>query len=317
MHDMVTKIIESRLPSTEVFRGLKKHRLALIGAGIILVLVFIAILAPFIAPNDPIEQNLAERLSPDVLTAAYTILTDPLKQNKFDRLLQLNLEFPFGTDNLGRCVLSRLIHGAGVSLQIGVMVVGISSIIGVTLGLIAGYYGGLIDELIMRTVDILLAFPGIILALVIAGILGPSLYNVMLALAVVGWTSYARVVRGSVLSVKEKDFVEAARALGASDARVMFRHILPNVMAPVIVMATLGMAHVILAAAALSFLGLGAQPPIPEWGSMLNDGRAFMRTAPHLTIFPGLSIMVAVLAFNFMGDGLRDVLDPRLKGMAR
>jgi peptide/nickel transport system permease protein len=163
----------------------------------------------------------------------------------------------------------------------------------------------------------LLAFPGIILALVVVGILGPSLYNVMLALAIVGWTSYARVVRGTVLSVKEKEFVEAARVLGASDVRIMFRHILPNIMAPVIVMATLGMAHVILAAAALSFLGLGAQPPTPEWGSMLNGGRAFMRTAPHLTIFPGLAIMVTVLAFNFLGDGLRDALDPRLKGVAR
>ncbi|MCL0074790.1 nickel ABC transporter permease subunit NikC [Thermodesulfovibrionales bacterium] len=293
MHDMVTKIIESRLPSAEVFQRLKKHRLALIGAGIILVLIFIAVLAPFIAPHDPIEQNLEHRL------------------------LSPNTEYLLGTDNLGRCILSRLIHGTSVSLQIGVMVVGIAAFVGVTLGLVAGYRGGLIDELIMRIVDILLAFPGIILALVIAGILGPSLFNVMLALAVVGWTSYARVVRGAVLSVKEKEFVEAARALGAGEARIMFRHILPNVMAPVIVMATLGMAHVILAAAALGFLGLGAQPPTPEWGSMLNDGRAFMRTAPHLTIFPGLAIMVTVLAFNFLGDGLRDALDPRLKGMMR
>jgi peptide/nickel transport system permease protein len=278
---------------TEVFRELKKHRLALIGAVIIFVLIVIAILAPFIAPSDPIEQNLEHRLLPP------------------------NTEYLLGTDNLGRCILSRLIHGASVSLLISVMVVGISTFVGVTLGLLAGYRGGFIDELIMRIVDILLAFPGIILALVVVGILGPSLYNVMLALAVVGWTSYARVVRGSVLSVKEKEFVEAARALGASDTRIMFRHILPNIMAPVIVMATLGMAHVILAAAALSFLGLGAQPPIPEWGSMLDGGRAFMRTAPHLTIFPGLAIMVTVLAFNFLGDGLRDVLDPRLKGVTR
>ncbi|MCL0059918.1 ABC transporter permease [Dehalococcoidia bacterium] len=284
MHDLVTKIIEGRRPLTEVFRRLKKHRLAMIGAAIILALVLIAVLAPFIAPHDPIEQNLEHRL------------------------LSPNTEYLLGTDNLGRCILSRLIHGASVSLQIGVMVVGIAAFVGVTLGLIAGYRGGLTDELIMRIVDILLAFPGIILALAIAGILGPSLYNVMLALAVIGWTSYARVVRGAVLSVKEKEFVEAARALGTGEARIMFRHILPNVMAPVIVMATLGMAHVILAAAALSFLGLGAQPPTPEWGSMLNDGRAFMRSAPHLTIFPGLAIMVTVLAFNFLGDALRDIL---------
>ncbi|MCL0089124.1 ABC transporter permease [Dehalococcoidia bacterium] len=284
MHDLVTKIIENRRTSTEVFRRLKKHRLAMIGAAIILALVLIAVLAPFIAPHDPIEQNLEHRL------------------------LSPNTEYLLGTDNLGRCILSRLIHGTSVSLQIGVMVVGIAAFVGVTLGLIAGYRGGLTDELIMRIVDILLAFPGIILALAIAGILGPSLYNIMLALAVVGWTSYARVVRGSVLSVKEKEFVEAAQALGAGEVRIMFRHILPNVTAPVIVMATLGMAHVILAAAALSFLGLGAQPPTPEWGSMLNDGRAFMRSAPHLTIFPGLAIMVTVLAFNFLGDALRDIL---------
>ena len=291
MHDLVIKIIESRLPFIEVLGRLKRHRLAMIGAAIILVLVFVAVFAPFIAPHDPIEQNLANRLLPP------------------------NPEHLLGTDNLGRCILSRLIYGTQVSLQIGIIVVGITSIIGVMLGVIAGYRGGIIDEIIMRSVDVLLAFPGIILALVIAGILGPSLFNVMLALAVVGWTSYARVVRGSVLSVKEKEFVEAARAIGTSDTKIMFRHVLPNVMAPVIVMATLGMAHVILAAAALSFLGLGAQPPTPEWGSMLNAGRAFMRTAPHLTIFPGLVIMVTVLAFNFLGDGLRDVLDPRLKGM--
>jgi len=292
MHDIVLKI-KSGVPSIEVFRRLKKHRLAVIGAVIILTLLFIAIFAPFIAPHDPIEQNLEKRLLPP------------------------NKEYPFGTDHLGRCILSRIIYGTRVSLQIGVIVVGISSIIGVVLGLIAGFRGGLIDEIIMRTVDILLAFPGIILALVIAGILGPSLFNVMLALSLIGWTSYARVVRGTVLSVKEKEFVEAAKALGASDTRIMFYHILPNVMAPVIVMATLGIAHVILAAAALSFLGLGAQPPTPEWGSMLNDGRAFMQTAPHLTIFPGLTIMVTVLAFNFLGDGLRDALDPQLKERIR
>jgi peptide/nickel transport system permease protein len=293
MHDLVTKTIQGRLPLTGVFKGLKRHRLALIGAVIIFVLIVIAILAPFIAPHDPIEQNLEHRLLPP------------------------NMEYLLGTDNLGRCILSRLIYGASVSLLISIMVVGISTFVGVILGLLAGYSGGLIDEIIMRIVDILLAFPGIILALVVVGILGPSLYNVMLALAVVGWTSYARVVRGLVLSVKEKEFIEAAQALGASDARIMFRHILPNIMAPVVVMATLGMAHVILAAAALSFLGLGAQPPTPEWGSMLNGGRAFMRTAPHLTIFPGLAIMVTVLAFNFLGDGLRDALDPRLKGVTR
>ncbi|MEA3293555.1 MAG: nickel transporter permease, partial [Euryarchaeota archaeon] len=221
-----------------------------------------------------------------------------------------------GTDNLGRCMLSRIIYGARISLQIGIIVVGITSVIGITLGMIAGYYGGVLDELIMRGVDILLVFPGIILALVIAGILGPGLFNVMLALAIVGWTGYARVVRGVVLSVKEKEYVESARALGVGDWYIITRHILPSCVAPIIVIATLGMAYVILAAAALSFLGLGAQPPTPEWGSMLNNGKNFMRTAPHLTIFPGLAIMITILAFNFIGDGLRDALDPRLREKA-
>ena len=266
---------------------LKKNKIAIIGLIIIISLAFIALFAPFIAPHDPIEQNLDKRL-----------LT-PCR------------EYPMGTDDLGRCLLSRIIYGARVSLKLGVIVVGIITVIGVTLGLISGYYGGIVDEIIMRLVDVVLAFPGIILALAIAGALGPGLFNVMLALAMVGWTGLARVVRGSVLSVKQKEFVESARALGCSDLHIMTRHILPNVMAPVIVLATLDMAFIILAAAGLSFLGLGAQPPTPEWGSMLNNGRAFMRTAPHLTTFPGLAIMVAVLAFNFLGDGLRDALDPR------
>ena len=268
-------------------RQLKKNKIAIIGLIIIVSLAFIALFAPFIAPHDPIEQNLDKRL-----------LT-PCR------------EYPMGTDDLGRCLLSRIIYGARVSLKLGVIVVGIITVIGVTLGLISGYYGGIVDEIIMRLVDVVLAFPGIILALAVAGALGPGLFNVMLALAMVGWTGLARVVRGSVLSIKEKEFVESARALGCSDLHIMTRHILPNVMAPVIVLATLDMAFIILAAAGLSFLGLGAQPPTPEWGSMLNNGRAFMRTAPHLTTFPGLAIMITVLAFNFLGDGLRDALDPR------
>ena len=266
----------------------KEHKIAMVGAVLILFLALIAVFAPYIAPHDPIEINLKERL------------------------LAPNMEYPLGTDNLGRCMLSRIIYGARISLQIGIIVVGITSVIGITLGMIAGYYGGVLDELIMRGVDILLVFPGIILALVIAGILGPGLFNVMLALAIVGWTGYARVVRGVVLSVKEKEYVESARALGVGDWYIITRHILPSCVAPIIVIATLGMAYVILAAAALSFLGLGAQPPTPEWGSMLNNGKNFMRTAPHLTIFPGLAIMITILAFNFIGDGLRDALDPRV-----
>ena len=266
---------------------LKKNKIAMIGLVIIVSLALIAIFAPFIAPHDPVEQNLEKRL------------------------LSPSREYPMGTDDLGRCLMSRIIYGARVSLRVGVITVGIITVIGVTLGLISGYCGGIVDEIIMRFVDVVLAFPGIILALAIAGALGPGLFNVMLALAMVGWTGLARVVRSSVLSVKEKEFVESARALGCSDLYIMTRHILPNVMAPVIVLATLDMAFIILAAAGMSFLGLGAQPPIPEWGSMLNGGRAFMRIAPHLTTFPGLAIMITVLAFNFLGDGLRDALDPR------
>jgi len=289
MHDIIIKIIESRIRFAEIFRGIKRNRLALVGCIIILALVLIAVFAPFIAPHDPLRQNLPKRL------------------------LSSCREYPLGTDELGRCILSRLIYGSRFSLQIGIIVVGITACIGVALGAIAGYFGGFWDELIMRIVDTVLAFPGIVLALVIAGLLGPSLFNVMLALTLVHWTSYARVVRGSILSLKEKEFVELAKAIGGSDFYILLRHILPNCMAPVMVMATLGMAHVILAAAALSFLGLGAQPPIPEWGSMLNHGRAFLRAAPHITTFPGLAIMITVLAFNFLGDGLRDALDPRLK----
>lgn len=289
MHDLFVKVVDGGTRFADLFQNIGKNRFALIGFMIISGLVLIAFFAPFIAPHDPLEQNLDKRL------------LSPCK------------EYFLGTDDLGRCVLSRLIYGARVSLQIGIVVVGITACVGVTLGAVAGYFGGILDEIIMRIVDIVLAFPGIILALAIAGLLGPSLFNVMLALAVVHWTGYARVVRGSILSLKEREFVELARAIGGSNSYILLRHILPNSLAPVIVMATLGMGHVILASAALSFLGLGAQPPMAEWGSMLNNGRVYMRIAPHITTFSGLAIMVTVLAFNFLGDGLRDSLDPSLK----
>ena len=289
MHDIVIKIVESGPPFLEMIKRLKKHKLAVTGLAIIAALCLIALLAPFIAPHDPNKLHLAHRL------------------------LSPGNGYLLGTDNLGRCLFSRLVFGSRVTLLVGFFVVAITSTLGVALGAIAGYRGGIIDDIIMRCVDVLLAFPGIILALVIAGILGPSLFNIMFAMSIIGWTGYARVVRGAILSVKEREFVEAARSLGAGDVHIMFRHILPNVMAPMIVMATLGMAHVILAAAALSFMGLGVQPPDAEWGSMLNAGRLFMRTAPHMTLFPGLAIMVTVLAFNFLGDGLRDALDPWLR----
>jgi len=275
--------------SHRIIFGFGKNKIAFIGLIIILFLIFVAIFAPFLASHHPYEQNLEKAL------------------------LSPCLEYPFGTDDLGRCIFSRIIFGTRTSLQIGIIVTSITACIGIIMGLIAGYYGGLADEIIMRLVDIFLAFPGLVLALTIAGLMGPGLFNVMFALSLVGWMGYTRVVRGSVLAVKEKEFVETAKSLGANNLYILIHHILPNVIAPVIVMATLGIGHTILAAAGLSFLGLGAQPPIPVWGAMLNNGKAFMRTAPHLTIFPGLAIMITVLAFNFLGDGLRDLLDPRLK----
>lgn len=249
---------------------------------------------PFqLAPYDPAEQHLADRLHPP------------------------SREYPLGTDQLGRDMLSRLLVGARVSMRIAVVVVAISLFIGTVVGVVAGYAGGWADETLMRLVDVLLAFPGILLALVIAGVLGPSLINIMIALAVVGWTQYARVVRGSVLSVKEQDFVKASQLTGISRPRLVVRHILPNVISPVIVLATMDMATVVLATAGLSFLGLGAQPPTPEWGTMLSQGRDYLQGAWWIANFPGFAIMLSVLAFNILGDSLRDILDPYETGDAQ
>lgn len=267
----------------------RESRSAMLGLAIIVLLVLMAIFAPQLSPNDPTDVRLGDRL------------ISPFTESKY----------PLGTDHLGRCVLSRLLYGARISLAVGITVVGISTVIGSTLGVVSGYYGGISDSAIMRFVDATLSLPSIFLAVVIAGMLGRGLASVMIALVAIEWTSYARVTRGSVLSLKEKEFVESARSLGARDSYIMARHILPNIIAPVIVVATIGMAYVILAAAALSFLGFGAQPPTPEWGAMLNAGRVYMRTEPYLTILPGFAIMLLVLAFNLLGDGLRDVLDPR------
>jgi len=273
----------------ELAISLKDNPRAVVGLAIVTFLALLAIFAPYIATNDPIEQHRGQYLEAP------------------------SWQYPFGTDDLGRCIFSRLIYGARISLLIGITVVFITAFIGTTLGLVSGFAGGIVDEAIMRVVDILLAFPGLILALVIAGLLGPGLFNVMLALAVVGWSHYARIVRACVLSEKEKGFVEATRALGGSKHYITIRHILPQVLPPVIVMATLGMGGTILSSSALGFLGLGAQPPAPEWGSMLNEGRTFLQLAPHCTIFPGIAIMLTVLAFNLLGDGLRDIMDPRQK----
>lgn len=266
----------------------KENKLVAIALVLILLLILVALLAPFIAPHDPYEHNLEIRL-----TAA-------------------NSEYLFGTDQFGRCLFSRILYGTRISLAAGLISAVLTMGIGVFAGLLAGYFGGIPDELIMRITDIVLSFPSIVLTLVIAGVLGPDLKNIVIALVAVGWTKYARVVRGSVLSVKEQGYVESAKALGASSFYLLYRHILPNCITPVIVIMTLGIGGAILSIAGLSFLGLGAQPPTPEWGMMLSQGIPFMNRAPHLTLFPGMMIMITVLAFNFLGDGLRDFLDPKL-----
>lgn len=261
-----------------------KNRLAVSGLLLIAVLCVFALFAPEIAPHDPFSQRLDSRL------------------------LSPSSEYPFGTDELGRCIFSRVIYGTRISLGIGILVVAATSVTGTAIGLLSGYRGGLLDEAIMRGVDIVMAFPNIILALVIAGLLGPGFSSVILALALTHWPAYARLVRGQVLSLRKRAFVEAARALRPSSFYIMRKHILPNCIEPVIVLGTLEIAHVIIFASALSFLGLGIQPPVPEWGSMLKAGVPYLRTAPHLTFFPGLMIIFTVFAFNFAGDGLRESL---------
>lgn len=268
---------------------LRRIGLILIAVMIILFLVAIAILAPIVAPHDPFSTNLEEKVQGP------------------------SYHHPLGTDQLGRDLFSRILYGTRISLTVAFATVAACMVLGVGVGTVAGYFGGIVDEILMRLVDVLMAFPGLILTIAVAGILGPSLQNLMLAMTVTSWGGYARIARGSVLSVKEHTFVEAAKALGSPDWRVIVDHIVPNTIHPVLVMATLNMGHTILSIAGLSFLGLGAQPPTPEWGTMLNEARSFMGLAPHLFIFPGLAIMITVLAFNFLGDGLRDILDPRIK----
>ncbi|HET8775393.1 MAG TPA: nickel transporter permease [Thermoanaerobaculia bacterium] len=264
-------------------------------AGLLLTLVLVisAIAAPLLAPHDPNEQNTARRLEA------------PSK------------EHPLGLDDLGRDVLSRIFYGARVSLRVGFSVVLLAALIGVTLGAIAGYFGGAADVIVMRTCDILLSFPGILLAIALVAVLGPSLNNVILALVITAWVGYARLVRGQVLKVREMEYVTAAKAMGAKSPRVIILHVLPNIINPVIVMATLGLGGVILSEAALSFLGLGVQPPTPSWGAMLTAGRRYLGLANHLAIFPGAAIMLAVMGLNFLGDGLIDALDPKFRKLMR
>jgi peptide/nickel transport system permease protein len=259
-----------------------------IGVLIVCLAVFAAVAGPLLTPYDPSAQELARRLEGP------------------------SLAHPFGLDELGRDILARLLAGARISLLVGLAVVSVSSIIGMTLGSIAGYFGGRLDDGISRVIDVLMAFPGILLAIALVAVLGPSLTNVVLALSVIGWVGYARLVRGQALRAREFDFVQAARALGAGSPHIILHHILPTAFPAVVVQATLGMAGAIIAEAALSFLGLGVQPPTPSWGTMLDAGRSHLFDAPHLTIFPGLAIALLVLGLNFVGDGLRDRVDPKL-----
>jgi len=264
-------------------------------AGLVMLagFVVVAVLAPFLAPCDPGEQDLSRRLEGP------------------------SSEHFLGCDEFGRDILCRLLFGARISLKVGVSVVGISVLVGTALGAVSGYLRGWVDEIMMRVVDIVLAFPGILLAIAIMAVLGQSLANVVLALCMTGWAPYARLARGEALRVGTCDYVLAARALGAGVGRIVCRHIIPNIISPIIVRATLGLAGVIVAESALSFLGLGVQPPTPSWGSMLNGGRSYILVAPHLVIFPGIAIMLVVLALNLVGDGLRDMLDPRQRELVR
>ena len=269
------------------FRASSAVRMSSVGALIVGVAVLAAVIGPVVAPFDTASQDLPLRL------------TGP------------SLRHWFGLDELGRDILSRVLAGARISLLVGLVVVSISSAVGILVGAIAGYFGGRVDEALSRIIDVLLAFPGLLLAIAMVAVLGPSLSNVVIALSLIGWVGYARLVRGQVLRARELEFVQAARALGARTPRVLLRHVIPTALPAVSVQATLGMGGAILAEASLSFLGLGVQPPTPSWGTMLNYGRIHLLDAPHLTIFPGLAIAVLVLGFNFLGDGLRDALDPK------
>jgi peptide/nickel transport system permease protein len=271
------------------WRQLRRNRSALAGLIVVCILVLSAIFAPWLAPYDPYQVSLDNRLQPP--GGAHIL----------------------GTDELGRDILSRLFYGARVSLWVGIVTVAASGLIGVSGGVVAGYLGGYWDAVIMRIVDVFLAFPVILLAIAIVAVRGPGLNNVLIALALVYWTAYARVARSVVLTLREEEYTWAARTLGASPLRIMVRHLLPNAIAPLVVLASLGMGNAILAEAALSFLGLGIQPPEASWGSMLNFGMQFLRDASFLSTMPGLAIFVTVLGFNLLGDGLRDALDPRLR----
>ena len=271
----------------DIWRQFHKQRLGLIGGGILCMLLLMALLAPVLAPYDPLAQDLYQRLQPP------------------------STDHWFGTDDFGRDILSRIVYGSRISLRIGLIAISLALTGGTRFGLVAGYRGGMVDMLIMRSMDLMLAFPSILLAIAIVAVIGPGIENAILAVSIVLVPQFARLVRSSVLTVREATYVEAARALGATESRLLFYSILPNCTAPLIVQTTLGMGTAILDAAGLSFLGLGAQPPVPEWGAMLSGGRELLLRAPWVMTFPGLAIFAVVLGLNLFGDGLRDALDPK------
>jgi ABC-type dipeptide/oligopeptide/nickel transport system permease subunit len=281
--------IESASVGSIIWRQIRKNRLAILGSVVLILMTLIAIFAAYLAPYNPYEVDYTNHKQPP------------------------SAEHLLGTDELGRDVFSRLIYGTRISLVVGMVVVGIAMTIGVTLGAIAGYYGGVVDLIVMRIVDILQAFPFLILAVAMVAVVGPGLMNMMVVLGCVTWIWYTRLVRGMVLSLRETEYIQATRALGASSATIIFRHLIPNVLGVVVVQSTFGVADAILAAAALSYLGLGAQPPTAEWGSMLTSAKEFMRILPAMSIAPGVAIMITVLAINFIGDALRDALDPTVR----
>ncbi len=273
----------------DAFRRLRRHRIGMIGLIIVLLLVLLGLFGPYIAPYDPNKIDFDLRFAPP------------------------SLAHPMGADDFGRDVLSRIMVGARISLKVGLIAVGIAATVGTLLGMIAGYSNRVTDEVIMRAMDVLFAFPAILLAIAIMAALGKGVTNAMIAIGIVYTPIFARIARGSVLTLRKQDFVEAASAIGAGHVRILSRHIFPNATAPLIVEISLSLAFAILAEAALSFFGLGTQPPDPSWGRMLSEGRAFFRQSAWMGVFPGLAIMITVMGFNFLGDGLRDVLDPRMK----
>ena len=278
----------------KILRKLIENKSAIFGLIMVLGVIFCAVLAPVISPHDPILQDVEKRLIP------------PVGQEGADP------SYLLGTDHLGRDIVSRLIYGARISIVVSVSAVALSAVLGTLIGLLSGFYGGKVDNIFMRIADVQLAFPFILLAIAIIAVLGPDLQNIIITMAITGWVIYARVVRAEVLSLREKEFITSVKALGGSNGRIIFRHLLPNVVPPIIVIVTLEMARMIIMEAALSFLGLGIQPPTPTWGGMLADGRVYLVTSWWLATFPGLVIMLVVLGINLLGNWLRDMLDPRL-----